>query len=136
MFGELRPGWPVSSGRGGDPDAVDFINGIKTFPVKFFWIDTTFVPETSHAQRRGYRQTILDQAVRLVSMVGPAPDDRHAGHRDRHVQSGLVAHFNSKESLEIQVLEHAGVRFREHVVHPMLAAPRGEPRSARCSTSG
>ncbi len=75
------------------------------------------------------RQTILDQAVRLASTVGlGALTIGTLATQTGMSKSGLFAHFNSKESLQIQALEHAGVRFREHVVHPMLAAPRGEPR--------
>jgi AcrR family transcriptional regulator len=43
-------------------------------------------------------------------------------------KSGLYAHFRSKESLQLQLLEHAKVRFVGEVIAPALAAPRGEPR--------
>src|SRR6185436_13786706 len=43
-------------------------------------------------------------------------------------KSGLFAHFQSKEALQLQVLEHAGARFVETVIKPVLATPRGEPR--------
>jgi AcrR family transcriptional regulator len=43
-------------------------------------------------------------------------------------KSGLFAHFKSKESLQLQVLERARDRFIEEVVRPALKAPRGERR--------
>jgi AcrR family transcriptional regulator len=43
-------------------------------------------------------------------------------------KSGLFAHFRSKESLQLAVLEHARNRFIDEVVRPALQAPRGEPR--------
>lgn len=43
-------------------------------------------------------------------------------------KSGLFAHFDSKEALQLQVLETAAERFVETVVAPALKEPRGEPR--------
>lgn len=43
-------------------------------------------------------------------------------------KSGLFAHFRSKETLQVQVLEAAGNRFIEKVVRPALRCPRGLPR--------
>ena len=43
-------------------------------------------------------------------------------------KSGLFAHFGSKESLQLQVLEHSTDRFVDEVVRPALKAPRGAPR--------
>jgi AcrR family transcriptional regulator len=43
-------------------------------------------------------------------------------------KSGLFAHFKSKESLQLAVLEHAGAQFIDQVLRPSLQAPRGEPR--------
>lgn len=43
-------------------------------------------------------------------------------------KSGLYAHFDSKEALQIRVLEEARDRFVADVVMPALRAPRGEPR--------
>ncbi len=75
------------------------------------------------------RQTILDHAAALASRVGlegltigRLADDLELS------KSGLFAHFHSKESLQLQVIEHAASLFVEHVVRPVLAAPRGEPR--------
>jgi AcrR family transcriptional regulator len=43
-------------------------------------------------------------------------------------KSGLFAHFQSKEALQIQVLEHGADLFVANVVRPALATPRGGPR--------
>jgi AcrR family transcriptional regulator len=43
-------------------------------------------------------------------------------------KSGLFAHFESKEALQVDVLAAAAEKFTQVVVVPALAAPRGEPR--------
>ena len=43
-------------------------------------------------------------------------------------KSGLFAHFDSKENLQLQVLQSARDRFIVKVVAPALQAPRGIPR--------
>jgi AcrR family transcriptional regulator len=45
-------------------------------------------------------------------------------------KSGLFAHFNSKEALQLAVLGEAVERFAASVIRPALEAPRGEPRLA------
>jgi len=75
------------------------------------------------------RTAILEHATGLASQlgltgltIGLLADDL------RLSKSGLFAHFRSKETLQIQVLEHAGAKFVEQVVRPSLREPRGEPR--------
>jgi len=43
-------------------------------------------------------------------------------------KSGLFAHFDSKESLQVDVISAAAEKFTAVVVAPALVAPRGEPR--------
>jgi AcrR family transcriptional regulator len=43
-------------------------------------------------------------------------------------KSGLFAHFESKEALQLDVLAAAAEKFTEVVVRPAFEAPRGEPR--------
>jgi AcrR family transcriptional regulator len=43
-------------------------------------------------------------------------------------KSGLFAHFNSKENLQMQALAWAAESFLDDVVRPAFKAPRGEPR--------
>jgi AcrR family transcriptional regulator len=75
------------------------------------------------------RQTILDRAVALSSRVGLCGLTVGRLATDLEMsKSGLFAHFNSKENLQMQVLAHAAERFLDDVVRPALKAPRGEPR--------
>src|SRR5690349_16208396 len=73
--------------------------------------------------------TILDHATGLASQVGLTgltigvlADELELS------KSGLFAHFQSKEALQIDVLNHAAQRFSEMVVRPALQEPRGAPR--------
>lgn len=75
------------------------------------------------------REAILLHALRLATKVGfegltigRLADDL------RLSKSGLFAHFGSKESLQVKVLELASRRFVDEVVRPALAAPRGVRR--------
>lgn len=43
-------------------------------------------------------------------------------------KSGLFAHFDSKQALQLEVLQTAAERFKAIVIGPALALPRGEPR--------
>jgi AcrR family transcriptional regulator len=75
------------------------------------------------------RQAILERAVELASEVGL--EKLSIGRLATALEmskSGLFAHFNSKESLQIQTLEHAAEQFVDGVVRPALARPRGLPR--------
>src|SRR5689334_17795642 len=75
------------------------------------------------------RQAILDRAMAMASQVGLEGLTIGQLALDLSLsKSGLFAHFQSKEGLQIQVLEHAGARFVELVIKPTLAAPRGKPR--------
>jgi AcrR family transcriptional regulator len=72
---------------------------------------------------------ILDRATGLASQVGLTglSIGTLADALDLS-KSGLFAHFQSKEALQIEVLDHAAQRFTETVVRPALAEPRGAPR--------
>ena len=75
------------------------------------------------------RQAILDHAAGMASQVGLS--GLSIGKLATELElskSGLFAHFQSKETLQLQVLEHAAKRFVDVVVRPALAAGRGEPR--------
>jgi AcrR family transcriptional regulator len=75
------------------------------------------------------RQTILTHALGLATQVGfeGLTIGRLAGDL-RMSKSGLFAHFQAKEALQVQVLQMAADRFVQSVVRPALAVPRGEPR--------
>lgn len=75
------------------------------------------------------RERILDQAVATASLngldgltIGGLAGDLEMS------KSGVYAHFDSKEDLQVQVLQTAIERFRRLVVLPTLAAPRGLTR--------
>jgi AcrR family transcriptional regulator len=75
------------------------------------------------------RQAILSHALMLATKIGiegltigRLADDLGMS------KSGLIAHFRTKEALQVQVLETGAHRFVEEVLRPALKAPRGEPR--------
>jgi len=75
------------------------------------------------------RDAILERATVLASQLGL--DGVSIGRLAEDLglsKSGLFAHFDSKEALQVQTLEHAAERFTQVVVKPALAAGRGEPR--------
>lgn len=75
------------------------------------------------------RTAILDRATGLASQLGLTGLTIGALAAElRLSKSGLFAHFQSKEALQIEVLEHAARRFTETVVRPALHEPRGAPR--------
>jgi len=75
------------------------------------------------------RQGILDTALAEVSMAGLSGLSI-GGLADKVAmsKSGLFAHFQSKEDLQLQVLHTARERFIEKVIAPALQESRGEPR--------
>ena len=94
-------------------------------------IDKTNVRAFTVLMRKGNRThtAILDHATGLASQVGLTgltigglADDLGLS------KSGLFAHFRSKETLQLEVLDHAAARFVADVVRPALREPRGEPR--------
>jgi AcrR family transcriptional regulator len=75
------------------------------------------------------RQSILEHAMGVATQIGLEGITIGRLAEDLSLsKSGLFAHFQSKEALQLQVLEHAASRFVETVVRPALAAPRGERR--------
>jgi AcrR family transcriptional regulator len=75
------------------------------------------------------REAILDTASRLARTVGLGGITIGTLASSAELsKSGLYAHFRSKESLQIEILEHTRTRFVAEVLAPSLSAPRGEPR--------
>lgn len=75
------------------------------------------------------RQAILEHATALAASVGL--DGLSIGQLAADLglsKSGLFAHFQSKEALQLAVVDTASDRFTELVIRPALKAPRGEPR--------
>lgn len=85
----------------------------------------------SHLMSKGQqtKDEILRQAFRLASLKGL--DGLSIGSLAKEVgmsKSGLFAHFNSKENLQIDVLQWLSEKFVADVIAPAVKAPRGEPR--------
>jgi AcrR family transcriptional regulator len=75
------------------------------------------------------RREIVDRALALAGAVGLEGLSLGTLAADVKLsKSGLFAHFKSKESLQLEVLQRAIERFVGEVVMPALARPRGEPR--------
>lgn len=75
------------------------------------------------------RAVILDAALASASRVGLGA--LSLGDLAQQVglsKSGLFAHFESKEHLQLEVVQRAKDRFVEVVISPALRQPRGEPR--------
>ncbi len=75
------------------------------------------------------KSTILSAALTTVSQEGL--EGLSFGKLAQNVglsKSGLFAHFNSLENLQIAVIQEAVNIFVEKVVAPALKQPRGEPR--------
>ncbi|MGH8445743.1 MAG: TetR/AcrR family transcriptional regulator [Solimonas sp.] len=75
------------------------------------------------------RRIILDRAYAMAGEIGLESVSIGALAEETGLsKSGLFAHFKSKEALQLDVMQEAIDRFTVQVMHPVLAAPRGEPR--------
>lgn len=75
------------------------------------------------------RRMILREALAMASEVGLSGLSLSPlAARLKLSKSGLFAHFQSKEALQMQVLDYAALRFIENVIRPALAVPEGEER--------
>lgn len=75
------------------------------------------------------RRNILRQSLSMASQLGL--EGLSIGSVAKEVgmsKSGLFAHFESKEDLQLQVLETGVEYFIRDVVSPAMKEPRGEPR--------
>jgi AcrR family transcriptional regulator len=84
---------------------------------------------TRGAKGASTRDAILAHALALASEVGLAGVTIGTlAERAQMSKSGLFAHFESKEALQIAVIDEAAARFVDHVIAPALRQKRGEPR--------
>jgi AcrR family transcriptional regulator len=75
------------------------------------------------------RARIVDDAIRLASVEGLSGlTIGRLAERTGMSKSGLFAHFDSREAVELSVLQETIARFRDSVVLPALREARGEPR--------
>ena len=81
------------------------------------------------AKGNATRNRIVEKALRAASVDGLEGMTLGKVAADLGMsKSGLFAHFDSKEALQVDVLSAAAEKFTEVVVLPALSAPRGEPR--------
>lgn len=72
---------------------------------------------------------ILDEAAGIASTVGlQGLTIGSLATKTELSKSGLFAHFQSKEALQLAVLQHARDRFVDLIMRPAVRQPRGEPR--------
>src|SRR5215204_6110713 len=77
----------------------------------------------------GTRDRIVANALRVASVEGLEGITLGRLASDVGIsKSGLFAHFESKEQLQLAVIQAATDAFTDVVVRPALAAARGEPR--------
>ncbi len=75
------------------------------------------------------RQAILERAIDTATRLGLGGlSIGHLAEEMRLSKSGLFAHFQSKESLQLAIVDFAAERFVEAAVKPSFKAERGEPR--------
>lgn len=75
------------------------------------------------------KNMIVDRALVLATQVGLEGLSIGKLAADLKLsKSGLFAHFQSKDALEVAVVERAAERFADVVVLPAIKAPVGEPR--------
>ena len=75
------------------------------------------------------KQAIIERAMGIASTVGL--EGLSIGTLSKTLglsKSGLFAHFQSKEKLQVEVLTAAEAYFVDQVVRPAIREPRGEPR--------
>lgn len=73
--------------------------------------------------------TILDTALALVRKLGfEAVSINQLAKAVGMSKSGLFAHFNSKESMHIMILDYAAESFSKKIFEPALKVQRGAPR--------
>ena len=81
------------------------------------------------AKGNATRNRIVEKALRAASVDGLEGMTLGRVAADLGMsKSGLFAHFDSKEALQVDVLTAAAEKFTEVVVAPALRSPRGEPR--------
>jgi len=75
------------------------------------------------------RHAILTRAAELATQEGLEPlSIGRLAESTAMSKSGLFAHFGSKEELQLATVDHAASLFREEVIAPARAAPKGLAR--------
>src|SRR4051812_29431653 len=90
------------------------------------------IERTSETKSERTKARVLVEALALASRVGFAGLTFGTLAEQAGIsKSGLFAHFESKEDLQIQTLQLAESMFVERVLRPAVQEPRGEPRIRR-----
>jgi len=104
----------------------NFIQLLKIWPL-IFATDRSYYCRM--AKGNTTRNRIVETALRAASVDGLEGITLGKVAADMGMsKSGLFAHFDSKEELQVDVLSAAAEKFTAVVVTPALSAPRGEPR--------
>jgi AcrR family transcriptional regulator len=75
------------------------------------------------------KRTILDAGLKMATQLSlESVTIGNLAKATRMSKSGLFAHFQSKENLQIAILQHAGELFAEGVIFPALTVKAGIPR--------
>ena len=75
------------------------------------------------------KRTILEYGLQMASQVGLESVTIGVLARETGMsKSGLFAHFQSKENLQIEILAYAAREFSDNIVVPALKSPAGIPR--------
>src|SRR3954466_12185286 len=112
----------MRSGPGGAPDTL-FTNGRSFSSVG----DVTEDGRLLRGERT--RTAVLDRALPLATTAGlDGPSLAQLAETLGISKSGLFAHWRSKESLQLAVIEHARQQWTGEVIRPALTAPRGVRR--------
>jgi AcrR family transcriptional regulator len=75
------------------------------------------------------KSTIIETGLEMSSQLGlECVTIGNLAKEMRMSKSGLFAHFQSKENLQIEILQYAAEDFSEYVIRPALKVERGIPR--------
>jgi AcrR family transcriptional regulator len=78
---------------------------------------------------RGTKNTIIETGLEMSSQLGlECVTIGNLAKEMRMSKSGLFAHFQSKENLQIEILQYAAEDFSAFVIRPALKVERGIPR--------
>ena len=75
------------------------------------------------------KQTILEFGLQMASQIGLESVTIGSLAKETGMsKSGLFAHFQSKENMQVEILKHAAQEFADHVIVPVLKISAGIPR--------
>lgn len=96
-----------------------------------FFLDKNERSYYSYCMTKGEdtKHTILDAGLKMATQLSlESVTIGNLAKTTRMSKSGLFAHFQSKENLQVEILKHAGQLFAEGVIIPALMEEAGVPR--------